>query len=238
MTVRKIDGTDELIMFKYFIEKIHYLHNLPSNVNIRLGIFVNDVMIGAVGYGTVKTRSTLNKELGLNYDEIVELKRLVIADKNDVSDKEWYKNAQRVAESVKFPESRAISLGNEEVKRMYPVTKIINTYSDPQFHEGIVYKATNAIDFGGEKGAKNLYIYIVASDKREERDTRLRMTIFGTRKPVTPLLAKEPFPDQIERIKTAYKGIKPSNRQIQLAKQSKELEKRNRAALQQGELFP
>jgi hypothetical protein len=181
--VRKVEPGLENEKFEEFAKK-HYLRdNSISGVNIRLGVFYNNEMIGIVGYGS-PTYNMMYKQLGLNRGEVYELKRLFVEDATDLH------NA----------ESQIISLASDELKELRPEIKVVVTYANPSVgHLGTVYQATNAIYLGKGEGTsgKHKYIYLLGS-KSEKRHTYKRLKI-----------KQQPYPQKNDsKLKEIVKSLK------------------------------
>ena len=156
--VRPVSGDEESNTFDAMARK-HYLGGVNKNINIKLGIFMNDTMIGMAAYGP-PTAVSIAQKLNLNSGEVFELRRFY-------TEKNYTHNL----------ESQALSMANDVLKELRPQTKVIVTYADPQQgHLGKLYQATNAIYLGKGIGAggKHKYIYLVGS-KSDRRNTANRI---------------------------------------------------------------
>jgi len=157
--VRQLRGEYESETFDDMMRK-HYLKGANKNINIRLGIFVNDIMVGAAGYGP-PTYTMIAKQLNLSSGEIYELRRFYTDESHNIYNLE----------------SQALTLANDELKELRPETKVVVTYADPsQGHFGKLYQATNAIYLGRGKGpgGKHKYIYVIGS-KSDKKNTLSRI---------------------------------------------------------------
>lgn len=150
--VRPIEGDDELDVFDNMVRK-HYLGGAHKNINIRLGIFVDNKMIGIAAYGP-PTFPLISKQLGLQSGEVYELRRFY-TEQNHIHNLE----------------SQALSIANSELKNIKPNVKVVVTYADPQQgHIGTLYQATNAkyLGKGSGKQGKHKYIYILGNKSEKK----------------------------------------------------------------------
>jgi hypothetical protein len=190
LDVRTVSTPEEKEKFRFFMEDVHYLQKLPSNIPYRLGAFYNGEMIGAIAYGS-STRTEIAMDLGGNLsskDEIKELRRLVIARESDIPEikkkmqvPKWYLSAIKIASQIGNAGSQIILAGNEEMKMIKPSLKIIITFADStQGHHGGVYQAsiTPGVtgDYFGQAKDKRLHLYIYyLGNQREREETRQRL---------------------------------------------------------------
>lgn len=149
---------------KQFIEQ-HYLGKFPATSSEYVGIFYNDVLVGVVIYGSPASPSAVlsifSPESGATHRNLMELQRLFITgDQNVLPD-----------DDRKGLAGYSIVKANDIVSKKRPDIKAIVSYSDPDKHQGTVYKATGAIHQGR---GRDYYTYIRKSDGVEVRPSRLK----------------------------------------------------------------
>ena len=199
LEIRPVSTPEEKEKFRFFMEDVHYLQKLPTNISFRLGAFYKNEMIGAIAYGN-PTRTEIAQDLGGNLsskDEIKELRRLVVARESDIPEikkkmqvPQWYLSAVKISSEISNVGSQVIIGGNEEMKTIKPSLKIIITFADStQGHHGGVYQAsiTPGVtgDYFGQGKDKRLHLYIYyLGSQKERQETRQRiLSTPGSRRP-------------------------------------------------------
>ena len=112
---------------KSFIEKNHYSHNINGlKVSYCFGVFNRDGnLVGGVIFGQLST--TAWKKYGKTEEEVLELRRLVLADS-----------------CVFNSESYVVGACIRHIRKHALKVKVIVSYADPYYgHSGIIYKASN-----------------------------------------------------------------------------------------------
>lgn len=124
---------------KYACQKWHYSRCIPAGKLAKIGVWENDIFIGAIIYGRGAT-SALVKQYGLKMNEGCELVRIAL-------------------NNHKTEVSRLIAISIKLLKRQFPGLHLIVSFADPdQGHYGGVYQASGWV-FTGNSNPADEYIY-------------------------------------------------------------------------------
>jgi hypothetical protein len=108
------------------VERYHYSGKCVQNSQIHFGVFLNGRLEGALQFGPSMDRVRMAKNLGIGFNESLELNRMALSDA-----------------CPKNSESRAIGICLRMIKKKYPHLKIIISFSDAcQCGDGIIYRAS------------------------------------------------------------------------------------------------
>jgi len=107
---------------KYACEHWHYSKTLPLPPLAKIGVWENNIFIGAIIFGH-GTNNNLAKPYSLKYEEVTELQRVAL-NKHDT------------------PVSRIVSIAIKLIKKQYVKLKLIISFADAnEGHLGIIYQA-------------------------------------------------------------------------------------------------
>ena len=125
----------------------HYLKSWPGGTKRIYGIQrAGRGLIGMIIYGSPLISATKSMGQEVNYNQVLELKRLFIEDNQSLPHIESYV----IAQSLKM------------IKKEFPDVKVVITFADENVgHVGGIYQATNAIYLGKSKDGKHKYAYIL-----------------------------------------------------------------------------
>jgi len=127
---------------KHAVMNYHYSRRMPSGKLFKLGVWENDVFIGAVIFGR-GANNHLAKSFGLLQTEAVELVRVAL--KSHIA-----------------PVSKIVAISLKLLKQYNPGLKMCISYADltNQGHMGTIYQASNWIYLGERKTIKGSYYKI------------------------------------------------------------------------------
>lgn len=167
---------------KRIIEKYHYLHSCPK-CSLALGFFYEGWLSTVIVFGQPSSRLLAQSIWeGGNDKNTWELLRLYSFD--------W---------SGKNTESRCISLAIKYIKKYHPEVKVLIAFADPSVgHVGTIYKASNWIFVGAERGRGHPAIYIDGKrrhprelfDRHGTSSVSELMKIYGNRMKAPELVRK------------------------------------------------
>lgn len=108
------------------VERYHYSGKCVQNSQIHFGVFLNGKLEGALQFGPSMDRVRMAKNLGIGFNESLELNRMALSDN-----------------CPKNSESRALGICLRLLKKNYPHLKIIISFADAcQCGDGTIYRAS------------------------------------------------------------------------------------------------
>ena len=152
----------------------HYAGRLPGACTMALGMYVDDIMAGAIAYGPPAVPN-VQRLCGDEYkNDVWELKRLFVFDWCGRNSESWF-----VGQSFRW------------LRQLHPQVKVLVSYSDEGAgHLGWIYQATNFVytGFSIESGQVGFLINGV------EHHNRGLVSLLGTR---SPKAVMERFPNAV-----------------------------------------
>lgn len=111
---------------KKIVKLYHYSGKTTSNSQIHFGVFLNNSLQGALQFGPSIDKRRMAQNLGIGFNESLELNRMALSDK-----------------CPKNSESRALGICIRMLKKQYPHLKVILSFADAcQCGDGIIYRAS------------------------------------------------------------------------------------------------
>ena len=111
---------------RLIVEKYHYSGKCTQNSQIHFGVFLDGKLEGALQFGPSIDKRRMAENLGVGFNETLELNRMALSDK-----------------CPKNSESRALSICLKMLKKKYSHLKIIISFADAcQCGDGTIYKAS------------------------------------------------------------------------------------------------
>jgi hypothetical protein len=108
------------------VERYHYSGKCVQNSQIHFGVFLNGKLEGALQFGPSMDRVRMAQNLGIGFNESLELNRMALSDN-----------------CPKNSESRALGICLRLLKKTYPHLKIIISFADAcQCGDGAIYRAS------------------------------------------------------------------------------------------------
>lgn len=108
------------------IERHHYSGKCTQNSQIHFGVFLNGRLEGALQFGPSIDKRRMAQNLGIGFNESLELNRLAISDK-----------------CPKNSESRCLGICLRLLKKTYPHLRLIVSFADAcQCGDGTIYRAS------------------------------------------------------------------------------------------------
>lgn len=108
------------------VERYHYSGKCTQNSQIHFGVFLNGKLEGALQFGPSIDKRRMAQNLGIGFNESLELNRMAISDN-----------------CPKNSESRALGICLRLLKKTYPHLKIIISFADAcQCGDGTIYRAS------------------------------------------------------------------------------------------------
>jgi len=164
------------------IDAWHYTHRTPGTVHVALGLYVDQVLAGAITYTPFKFNNIRAAVCGNTYKYAVrELSRLFIYDWCGRNTESWF-----IAQSFRH------------LRTLHPHIRILVSYADSgQNHQGYIYQATNWLYTGMSQAQSRQYVL----PNGETRFRQARQFRSGARKDDDPLMSWD-------KIQNAYPGIR------------------------------
>lgn len=108
------------------IEKYHYSGKTTQNSQVHFGVYLNGILHGALQFGPSIDKRRMAENLGVKFNETLELNRLAFSD-----------------QLPKNSESRSLGICLRILKKTYPHLKIIISFADAcQCGDGTIYRAS------------------------------------------------------------------------------------------------
>lgn len=108
------------------VERYHYSGKCTQNSQIHFGVFLNGRLEGALQFGPSIDKRRMAKNLGIGFNESLELNRMALSDN-----------------CPKNSESRTLGICLRILKKKYPYLKVIISFADAcQCGDGTIYKAS------------------------------------------------------------------------------------------------
>lgn len=108
------------------VSRYHYSGKCTQNSQIHFGVFLDGKLEGALQFGPSTDKRRMAKNLGVGFNEILELNRMALSDN-----------------CPKNSESRALGICLRILKKRYPHLKIIISFADAcQCGDGTIYRAS------------------------------------------------------------------------------------------------
>lgn len=114
------------ISAKKIVQMYHYSGKTTQNSQIHFGVFIGNSLQGALQFGPSIDKRRMAQNLGIGFNESLELNRMALSDK-----------------LPKNSESRALGICMRILKKAYPHLKVIISFADAcQCGDGTIYKAS------------------------------------------------------------------------------------------------
>jgi|TARA_R110000787_G_scaffold242056_1_gene348203 hypothetical protein len=112
------------------IKKLHYSGKVAPNSQLHIGVFLDDILEGALQFGpSINKRGTIKLVAGTGWNEFIELNRLAFSDK-----------------LPRNSESRALSIALKIIRKQYPHIKWVVSFADgTQCGDGAIYRASGFV---------------------------------------------------------------------------------------------
>lgn len=111
---------------KKIVQMYHYSGKTTQNSQIHFGVFLGGSLQGALQYGPSIDKRRMAQNLGIGFNESLELNRMALSDK-----------------CPKNSESRALGITLRILKKKYPHLKVIISFADAcQCGDGTIYRAS------------------------------------------------------------------------------------------------
>lgn len=124
---------------KYAVEHWHYSKSLPAFKLLKIGVWENDIFIGAVIYSHGANKN-IGSPYGLDMMQVCELARVALNKHN-------------------APVSKILALSVKMLKAQSPGIRLIVSYADTeQNHLGVIYQASNWVYVGTVKTTPSHFI--------------------------------------------------------------------------------
>jgi hypothetical protein len=108
------------------VERYHYSGKCVQNSQIHFGVFLNGKLEGALQFGPSMDRVRMAKNIGVGFNESLELNRMALSDN-----------------CPKNSESRSLGICLKILKKKYPHIKVIISFADAcQCGDGTIYRAS------------------------------------------------------------------------------------------------
>lgn len=104
----------------------HYSGKVTQNSQIHFGVFLNGVLQGALQFGPSIDKRRMAKNLGIGFNEAIELNRMALSDA-----------------CPKNSESRALGICLRMLRKQYPHIRVVVSFADAcQCGDGTIYRAS------------------------------------------------------------------------------------------------
>ena len=108
------------------VERYHYSGKCTQNSQIHFGVFLNGKIEGALQFGPSMDRVRMAQNLGIGFNESLELNRMALSDS-----------------CPKNSESRSLGICLRILKKKYPHIKVVISFADAcQCGDGTIYRAS------------------------------------------------------------------------------------------------